>query len=167
MNREELRDQLLAPVLQCTRLGRQTNQLMVASNEVISQRSSRLLRAGPTTGQAVCAEVALMVQEKVEVPLESAIAMASAMIPAAQRFWTHAAESTLACGSDSVSLLGSRSADDFRARQGALATTLINATLGWFQLWGVAADVASQGLQPILRQVNANAARLAKPAARN
>jgi len=162
MNREHLRDQLLGPVLQCTRLGRQTSQLLTVSSEVVNQRTRRLLRAGPIPGEAEWAEVALMAREKVEVPLESVTAMAAAMVPAALRFWTHATQSMLALGSDSLSLASSGSADDFRVRQAALGTTLLNAAVGWFQLYGVAADVAGEGLKPVLREVKANAMRLAK-----
>ncbi|WP_300321046.1 hypothetical protein [Accumulibacter sp.] len=162
MNREELRDQLLEPVLQCTRLGRQASQLMVAASEVIDHRSRQLRRAGPIPGEAVWSEVALMTREKIDVPLESATAMATAMVPAVQRFWTHAAESMCALGSDSLSLASSPDAEQFRIRQAALTTTIINAAVGWFQLWGVAADIASQGLKPVLRHTKANAERLAK-----
>ena len=44
MTQEELRDQLLSPVLQWTRLGRQSSELIVGSLEVISERSNGLLR---------------------------------------------------------------------------------------------------------------------------
>ncbi|WP_291986831.1 hypothetical protein [Candidatus Accumulibacter sp. ACC007] len=162
MNREELRDQLLAPVLQWTRLGRQTSRLMTASTAVISYRSRRLLRAGALTRRADWAEAALMTREKVEVPLESATAMAAAMLPAMQQFWTHAGQSMLACTSDSLSLVCSRNSEQFRERQAELGTTLINVTVGWFRLLGSVADVASQGVAPVLRQVQANAARLEK-----
>ena len=51
MNREELRDQLMAPVLQWTALGRQSSELMTGSLAVIHQRSNRLLR-GATLREA-------------------------------------------------------------------------------------------------------------------
>ena len=63
MNREEVRDQLLAPVLQWTRLGRQFNQGMLASMEVITQRSYGLLR-GHTSGDGHdWEEMALMTRD--------------------------------------------------------------------------------------------------------
>ena len=162
MNREELRDQLLAPVLKWTRLGRQTNQLMTASSAVISYRSRRLMRALVRPRQADWTELTLMTREKMEVPLESAAVMVSVMAPAAQRCWTHAGQSMLACTSDTLSLAGSRSPAEFSERQAALSTTLINATVGWLQLWGTAAEIAGQGLTPVLRQVQSNAERLGK-----
>jgi len=162
MNREELRDQLLAPVLQWTRLGRQTSRLMTASAAVISYRSRRLLRAGALSRQADWAEVAQMAREKVEVPLESATAMAAAMLPAMYQFWTHAGQSMLACTNDSVALASSRDSEDFRERQAELRTTLINASVGWFRIFGTVAEVASRGMTPLLRQVQANAERLEK-----
>ncbi|EXI82474.1 MAG: hypothetical protein AW10_00582 [Candidatus Accumulibacter appositus] len=162
MNREELREQLLAPVLQWTRLGRQTSRLMTASNAVISYRSRRLLRAGAISRQADWDEVALMTREKVEVPLEAASAVAVAMLPAAKQFWTHAGLSMLACSSDSMSLLGSRNAEEFRERQAELCATLINVGVGWWRAFGGLAEIGSQGMAPLLREVQANAERLAK-----
>ena len=160
MNREELRDQLLAPVLQWTRLGRQSSRLMTGSGAVISYRSWRLLRTSPLSRQADWAELGLMASEKVEVPLESATVMAAAMLPAAQQLWTHAGQSMLALTSDSMALACSRSAEDFSQRQAALTATLINASVGWFRLFGSAAEIAGLGLAPVLRQVEANAQRL-------
>ena len=162
MTREELRDQLFAPVLQWTRLGRQSSRLMTASTAVLSYRSRRLLRAGAISRQADWDEVALMTREKVEVPIEAATAMAVAAVPAVRQFWTHAGLSMLACTSDTLSLAGSRSADDFRERRVALCTTLINASVGWFRLFGTVAEIAGQGVSPVLRQVEANAERLAR-----
>ena len=160
MNREELRDQLLAPVLQWTRLGRQSSRLMTSSGAVISYRSRRLLRSSALSRQADWAELSLMAREKVELPLESATVMAAAMVPAAHQFWTHAGQSMLALTSDSMSLACSRNAEDFRQRQAALTTTLINASVGWFRLFGTTAEIAGLGLAPILRQVETNARRL-------
>ena len=160
MNREELRDQLLAPVLQWTRLGRQSSRLMTGSGAVISYRSRRLLRSSALSRQADWAELSLIAREKVELPLESAAVMAAAMVPAARHFWTHAGQSMLALTSDSMSLACSRNAEDFRQRQAALTTTLINASVGWFRLFGTTAEIAGLGLAPILRQVETNARRL-------
>lgn len=162
MTREELRDQLLASVLQWTRLGRQSSRLMTATTAVVSYRSRRLLRTGAMSRQADWDEVALMAREKVEVPLESATAMVSAMVPAAHQFWTHAGQSMMACTSDTLALASSRSAEDFRERQAALCATWANASVGWFRLFGTVAEIAGQGVSPVLRQVEANAERLAR-----
>jgi hypothetical protein len=162
MNREELRDQLLVPVLQWTRLGRQSNRLMTGSSAVISYRTRRLLRAGAFSRQADWDEVARMTREKVEVPLQAATAMGVAMLPVVKQFWTHSGQSMLACSSDTLSLLGSRGPDEFHARQADLCATLINAGVGWFRLFGSLAEVASQGVAPLLRQVQDNAERLEK-----
>jgi hypothetical protein len=150
MNREELRDQLLAPVFQWTRLGRQTNRLMTGSSAVISYRTRRLLRAGAFSRQADWDEVARMTREKVEIPLQAATAMAAmvAMLPVVKQFWTHTGQSMLACSSDSMSLLGSRGPEEFRERQADLCATLINASVGWFRVFGSLAEVASQGVAP-------------------
>lgn len=162
MNREELRDHLLAPVLQWTQLGRQTSVLMTASGAVINARGRHLLRAGVFGHPADADEIARMAREKIDVPLESATAMAAAMVPAVSQFWTHAGVSMLAWVTDSVSLATSRTPEEFCERQEALRQTMINAGVGWFRVLGTAAEVVGQGVAPVLRQVQDNAARLDK-----
>ncbi len=153
MNREEVRDQMLAPVLQWVRVGRQTSRLMVGSMEVVGQRSHRLLRGAMLRERHDWSEMGAMTREKVAVPLESAAAVASAMQSEAQQFLTRSSEALLA-------VAGSRSADEFMTRQAAFGEALLGAALNWYQLWGRTAAVVEQGLRPILRQVEDNAERL-------
>lgn len=160
MNREELRDQLLSPVLQWIRLGRQSSELMVRSMEVISERSNGLVRGVTLRDSHDWAEMGLMTREKVTVPLESAAAMTSALQSQAQRFLTQISEATLAVVSSTMTLASSRSSEDFSARQTALCSSLLGVALSWYQLSGRAAEVAEQGLRPILRQVRDNSRRL-------
>ncbi|MEF8748886.1 MAG: hypothetical protein V5B31_13875 [Candidatus Accumulibacter propinquus] len=160
MNREELRDQLMAPVLQWTALGRQSSELMTGSLAVIHQRSNRLLRGATLREAHDWAEMGAMTHEKVTVPLESAVAMATALQNEAQQFVTQTTEASLAVAGSAMALFGSRSADEFGARQLALGQALANVALCWYQLYGRAAAVAEQGMRPILRQVRDNAQRL-------
>ncbi len=160
MHREELRDQLLSPVLQWIRLGRQTSELMVASMAVISERSNGLLRGATLRDSHDWNEMGRMTREKVTVPLASAVAMTSALQGELQQFLTQISEATLAVASSAMTLTSSRSAEDLSARQAALGSSLLDVALIWYQLSGRAAEVAEQGLRPILRQVKDNAQRL-------
>ncbi len=160
MHREELRDQLLAPILQWIRLGRQTSQLMVASLEVIGERSNGLLRGATLRDSHDWNEMGLMTREKVEIPLEAVGAMASALQSEVQQFLTQISEATLAVASSSLTLASSRNPEDFSARQAALCSSLLSVALSWYQLSGRTAAVAEQSLRPILRQVRDNSQRL-------
>jgi hypothetical protein len=66
----------------------------------------------------------------------------------------------LTAASSVMALATSRSAEEFGARQLALGEAMIGAALCWYQVFGRAAEVAEQGLRPILRQVTDNAERL-------
>jgi hypothetical protein len=160
MNREQVRDQLLAPVLKWTRLGRQTSRLMVASMAVISHRRRRLMRAGQISGASEWTELALMTHEKIQTPLESAVAMTAAIQTEAQQFLTQGGTTALTVVGGAMALASSRNADEFRARQVALGEALIGAAVSWFQLYGSVAEIAAQSLQPVIRRVEANEERL-------
>ncbi|MBL8396124.1 MAG: hypothetical protein JNK99_15495 [Candidatus Accumulibacter sp.] len=160
MNREEVRDQLLAPVLQWIRVGRQTNRLMIRSMEVIGQRSNRLLRGTTLREKHDWGEMGAMTREKVAVPLEAVVAMSSAMQSEAQQFLAEGSQATLAVVGSAADLAASRSTDEFRTRQAALGEAMLGVALCWYQLWGRTAEVVGQGLRPILRQVEDNANRL-------
>jgi hypothetical protein len=160
MKREQVRDQLLAPVLQWTRLGRQANKLMVGSMEVISYRSSRLFRGATLREQHDWPEMGLMAKEKIAVPIEAAVAMTSALQSETQQFVSEIGQATLTVAGSMMALATSRSTEEFGARQLALGEAMIGAALSWYQVFGRAAEVAEQGLRPILRQVTDNAERL-------
>ena len=160
MNREEVRDPVLAPVLQWTRLGRQFNQGMLASMEVITQRSYGLLR-GHTSGDGHdWEEMALMTREKVAVPLEGLAAMASALPGEVASFWTRTGEAMAACAGSAMSLAASRSVEDLRERQADLGEALVGSALAWYALFGSAATLTDAALAPLIRQVKDNAERL-------
>ena len=160
MNREEVRDELLAPVLQWIRVGRQSSRLLVGSMEVVGERSQQLLRGATLRQRHDWQEMGVMTREKVAVPLEAAVAMASAMQSEAQDFVAEAGEKAVALAGSVAALAGSRSGEDFSARQAAFGEALLASALCWYQLWGRAAEVVEQGMRPILRQVEDNAGRL-------
>ncbi len=160
MNREELRDQLFAPVLQWTRLGRQVNALMIGSMEVIWLRSNGLLRSWPIPDEQQWAEVLAMTKEKIEVPIEALGATVVALHGETQQFLAQTRETSGALVSGALSLATGRGSGESETLPAALGDPLINLALGWYQLWGRAAEVTEQGLRPILRQVQDNASRL-------
>lgn len=160
MNREEVRDQLLAPVLQWTRLGRQFNQGMLASMEVITQRSYGLLRGHTSADGHDWEEMALMTREKVAVPLEGLAAMMTTLPGEVARFWTRTGEAMAACAGSAMSLAASRSAEDLRARRTQFGEALVGSALAWYQLFGSAATLTDAALTPLIRQVRDNAERL-------
>lgn len=161
MHRDELRDQLLSPVLKWIRLGRQSSELMVGSMEVIAQRSNGLLRGAMLRERHDWAEIGQMTHEKLTVPLQALASMTSSMQSEAQQFLTQASAATLAVAGSAMTLASSRSLEDFSARQTALCSSMLNFAMTWYQLSGRTAEVAEQGLRPILRQVKDNAQRLA------
>lgn len=148
MTRDELRDQMLAPVLKWTRLGRQVNEVAMASIEVGGQRGHRLLRAGMLREACDWSEWVRMVDEAIRVPLESAAAMASALPAAAQQCAVGSSETALACAGSALSLAASRSPAEFCARQDAFCRTWLGAAMNGYQWWGIWAEIIGQGLQP-------------------
>ena len=160
MNREEVRDQLLAPVLQWSRLGRQLNQGMLASVEVVTHRSYGLLRGHTAAEGHDWEEMALMSREKITVPLEGLAAMATLLPTEVAKFWMRTGEAMLACTGSAMSLAASRSADDFKARQAQFGEALVGSALAWYQVFAGAAKLTDAALSPIIRQVRDNAERL-------
>lgn len=160
MTQEELRDQLLSPVLQWTRLGRQSSELIVGSLEVISERSNGLLRGAMLRDPHDWNEMGLMTKEKLTVPIEAAVAMLSAIPSQVQQFVSESTAASSAVAGSALALASSRSPAEFSARQAAFCSALTGLAVNWYQLWGRAGAVVEEGLRPILRQVKSNAERL-------
>ncbi|MEF8698143.1 MAG: hypothetical protein V5B32_10720 [Candidatus Accumulibacter sp. UW26] len=157
MHPEELRDRLLAPLLQWTRIGRQSSELMTGSLAVIWQRSNALRRGVMLQQQHDWKEMGLMTKEKVTVPIEALVAMGRALHAEALQFVPASGQAALAVAGSAAALA---SGTALRTGQAALYRSLLDAAINGYQLWGRAATVAEAGLQPILRQVNGNAQRL-------
>jgi hypothetical protein len=86
--------------------------------------------------------------------------MASALQSEMQQFGSEIGQATLSVAGGVMAVATSRSVEEFGARQLALGEAMIVAALSWYQVFGRAAEVAEQGLRPILRQVTDNAERL-------
>ena len=154
MDREELRDQLLAPVLQWIRLGREVNALMLRSLEAVGECSTTLLRERPDWSA-----LGAMNWGKATIPLESAVAMGWALQSEMQHFLSESSEAGVALAGNAIRLATSSSVEDFRKRQAALGDALLKMAMPWYQLSGRAAEVLEQGLQPMLRAEGGNADR--------
>ena len=161
VNREALRDRLLTPVYQWTRLGRQSSKLMVAASEVVGMRYRRVLRSNPQT-ETYWAEVAQMNIEKVSVPIECAAAMASALPVQTARFAAQTGGALLACMRAASALAASRSAEEMAEQTKGCAQALSDLIASSWQISGFPAEIASAGVAPLLRQVTANVERLNK-----
>lgn len=162
MDREELRDHLLAPVLAWTRLGRQMSELMVGSMNVIGDRSHQLMRSFTWREAHDWSEMSQMAREKLAVPLESAAAVAAVVPSHVQRCVVETTQTLLACTTSAASLATSVVGGDFQTSQREFADALLRAGLVWYRMWGSAAEIGEEALQPVLRQVKSNAARLGK-----
>ena len=162
MDREELRDQLLAPVLQWIRLGRQGNALMLRSLEVVGQCSTSLLRSATLRERPDWSELGAMLREKGTVSLESAVAMGWALQGEMQQFLTESSEASVAVAGSAVRLATGGSGEDFATRRAALGDALLNLAIPWYQLSGRAAEVLAQGLQPMLREARVDSKEIGR-----
>ena len=159
MDREELRDQLLAPVLQWIRLGREVNALMLRSLEAVGECSTTLLRSATLRERPDWSALGAMNWGKATIPLESAVAMGWALQSEMQHFLSESSEAGVALAGNAIRLATIGSVEDFRKRQAPLGDALLKMAMPWYQLSGRAAEVLEQGLQPMLRAEGGNAGR--------
>ncbi len=162
MNREEFRDQLLAPVYQWTSLGRQSSKLMVAAGEVVSLRYRRLLWRSPHAETYDWAELAQMTKEKVIVPMECAAAMGSVLPVLTANFVVQTGGALLACARAAASVATSHGKEEMVEHAQTLCHALRAVVATCWQLGGCTAELASAGVVPLLRQVSENSHRLGR-----
>jgi len=158
MKREEVRDQLLAPLLHWTRLGRQLNQGLLASVEVAAQSSYGLWRGHAPA--ADCEQLTRMTRENFGASLAGSAAMMTLLPSESAKFWTRTAQAMAACAGAAASLASSRNGEDLQARQTQFGATLVGSALAWYQLYATAARLTEAGMTPLLQQVKDNAQRL-------
>ena len=148
------------PFLQWTNLALKTAEMMVASAQVISHRTTRMAGAGLNPSEHDQREFTLMGQEKVEAATESARAMTERLIRMNARLWTDASTQLLASATAMWSLATSPSLAASFERQAALFDALRAPTLGAGEFAGSAARLAHSALKPIHARATANARRL-------
>lgn len=148
------------PYLLWMKLGVRTNEMLVASAQVIGHRTSRMASATPIPSEPDQREFALMGQEKIEAATASAQAMAVHVMASHPELGVQAFSQMMAGVNDWMSLGASRTQDELLARQAKLMHTLTAAVLSTSQLAVPAARIAEAGLKPIHAKATANARRL-------
>ena len=150
------------PFLAWTRLAWKTGEMMLASAQVIQQRTSRMAAAGTRPSARDRREFALMGQEKIEASVESASAMAAQMMAMNPLLGTWAVKDRMAVAAALTSLAASRTAGQAMARQVKLVRTMTQSAGATAKLSGAAARLAQHGLKPIHSRATANAKRLGR-----
>jgi len=148
------------PFLLWMKLGVRTNEMLLASAQVIGHRTARMASATPIPSEPDQREFALMGQEKIEAATAAAQAMAAHAMASNPEFGIQAFSQMMTGVSDWMSLGASRTTDEMIARQAKLMRTLTEAVLSTSQLAVPAARMAEAGLQPIHAKATANARRL-------
>ena len=143
-------------------LAAKTQEMMLASAQVIAHRTSRMAGAGLAPGARDRREFALMGQEKIEAGAESAQAMTAQLMSMSQPWgllaWRHMLQSSAAF----MALAGSRTPGQIIARQATLARAVGRSAVSLAGASKDAARIAQRGLKPIHAKATANAKRLAK-----
>jgi hypothetical protein len=151
------------PFLTWTNLAFKTAETMLASAQVIGNRTNRMALAGMAPNARDRREFALMSTEKVAAAAESAQAMALSMIRLNQRFGTLAFNQMLTGASAMISLASSRTTGQSIARQARLVReTMANSAIATSQISTSTGRLVNNGLKPIHSRAKGNAKRLAK-----
>jgi hypothetical protein len=136
--------------------------MMLASAQVIHQRTGRMAAAGTKPSARDRREFALMGQEKIEAGVESASAMAAQMITMNALLGAQAVKHMMSGAAAVMSLAASRTAVQAMARHAKLVRTMTQSAATTAQLSSVAPRLAQRGLKPIHSRATANAKRLGK-----
>ncbi|TXG79818.1 MAG: hypothetical protein E6R11_02120 [Rhodocyclaceae bacterium] len=160
MKREEVRDQLLSPLLQWIRLGRQLNQGMLSAIEVVAQSSYGLLSGRSRGSSKTWDEMLRITRENAGAQCEGMVAMMTLLPVESAMFWTQVAEATATCSGAAASMLASRNGEELQARQAQFGAALVGGALTCYQLHATSANLTEAGVAPLLRQVRDNALRL-------
>jgi len=150
------------PLLLWTDLAMKTGEMMLASAQVISHRTSRMSKAGPTPNARDRREFALMGHEKIEASVESAQAIAMQLMKMTPLLGAHASKQMLTSATALMSLAASGSVGEAMTRQAALIRAVTQSAATASRLSGSTARVAQRGLKPIHARATANARRLGK-----
>ena len=150
------------PLLLWTDLAMRTGEMMLASAQVISHRTSRMSKTGPTPNARDRREFALMGHEKMEASVESAQAMAMRLMKMNPLLGAHAATQMLTSATAVMSLAASRTAGEAMKRQAAVIRTITQSAGAASRLSGSTARVGQGGLKPLHARATANARRLGK-----
>lgn len=160
MKRNQARFSSANPFVVWHQLAFQTGEMLVASAQVISHRTRRIVMAGALPNARDRREFTLMGQEKVEAASESLQAIAARMIAMNAQLSALAFRQML---SGMMSMLASPAvAMSAKGQADLLQAAIRNSTRLVTQFSGSMARVAHHGLRPIHSRATGNAKRLLK-----
>jgi hypothetical protein len=140
-----------------------TSEMMTASAQVISHRTTRMAQAGLVPDARDQKEFHLMKQEKVEAATESIYAMALPLVSMNQEIGMLALNQTMKAATNMIALATSVTPLQSSQRQAKLINDTIAGTVTAGQkLSDSVAKVAGKGLKPIGSRAKANAKRLGR-----
>jgi hypothetical protein len=139
-----------------------TQQMMLASAQVIAHRTGRMASAGPAPSARDRREFALMGQEKIEAGVQSAQAMTAQLMSMSQPWGVTAFRHVLQSSAALMALAGSRTPGQLVSRQATLMRALGRSAASLTDASTDATRLAQRGLKPIHAKATANAKRLAR-----
>lgn len=137
-----------------------TQEMLLASSQVIATRSARMASAGPLPSAADQREFALMGSEKLDAFSQSAAALGRAWTPAVQTLNAQALQGWLAIMNNAFALAGSRTPAQAMRRHKTLVSTVMRRAPTLQRASDAAARVTHSALAPVHRTATANARRL-------
>jgi hypothetical protein len=145
-----------------TDLALKTGEMLAASAQVITHRTSRMVSAGTSPNARDRKEFRRMGLEKVEAAGESAWAMAEQMGRTQLDLGLKAWQDMAQAGAAWMSVASSRSLPQALAKQTHLVNTVTRSVKSAQRLSDATARVTSRGLKPVHTKATANAKRLGK-----
>jgi hypothetical protein len=151
------------PFLLWTNIALKSGEMMWASAQVISHRTSRILQAHPNYSVKDRREIALMGQEKIEAGYESAIAMSGGLVKMTFELGMLAFRQWFAAATALTSMTMSRTAGQYSGHQVKLLREhATRSAVAATKLSSSVAQIAHHGLKPIHSRATKNARRLGK-----
>jgi hypothetical protein len=150
------------PFLAWTDLAWTMGEMWVASVQVISHRTTRMVAAGPTPSARDVQEFTRMGQEKIDAATESGRAIAADLTTMNLKFGASAFRHMVSGTAALMALAASRSVGESMTRHAQLAATLSRSTIMASEFSSSAARLAGRGLTPIHARATANARRLSR-----
>jgi len=151
------------PFLLWTNIALRSAEMLWASSQVISHRTSRIMQAHPNYSVSDRREIALMGQEKLEAGYESAIGMTGGLVRMSLEVGMLAFRQWFAGVTALTSMATSRTAVQYSGRQAKLlGEHATQSAVAATRLSSSVAQIAHRGLQPIHSRATKNAKRLGK-----
>lgn len=145
-----------------TDLALKTTEMLAASAQVITHRTGRMAKAGPSPSLRDRREFTKMGAEKVEAIGESAWAMAQQLSKTQADLGLRAWQDMMKAGTAWMSFAGSKTLPQVMARQSKLMQTMTQSAQSAGRVSDAAARVTKKGLKPVHSRAVANAKRLVK-----